>query len=401
MKAYDVIRQSLRKTVSTFKKNLLLIIIFSLAYGLTAYFFREEIIAGSGDIRPTIFVPSLAAIVFGPLIGGFIGGIGNLIYDAINKMIIEHEMLKLKHLIGFLANFVGAFIVGLLREKPEISTDESIFSKKMVKVYLKNTFYACLGMGVIVGAIIGFGLWLIGDKSFEVGMIIATGITFWNTLSSMFLLIALPAYFYLEKRAKIRRLKEIQELKTVKAVETPAKSPVIIEKAEFLGTGAIEKEWCLFKISIKNNLNEKMKFRVEIIAPDIIIPSVKYSAMIEPNDSDEITFSIYPLDSGERHLKINIKPWPSDLEKQKEILEQGYTFAYMLKYKAKKDEPETIRAFVSMISILMILAITIKALFSVFNYEEFQVVLIALSVFVTEIALTIIWYIWKKTKLKH
>ncbi len=383
----------------TFKKNIVTIVLFSFGYGIAAYFVRAEIIAGRGDIRPTIFLPSLAAIVFGPLIGGFVGGLGNIIYDIINKVIVEHEALKLKHVVGFIANFTGASIVGMLSKKLDWRRENRVFSYRMMKIYIENTVASILGMGFIVALIIGLGLLAIGDINSDIAMKLIAGIAFWNSISSLILIIVQPLYVWLEKRAYIKRVQIRQKTKSVRIVEETRKTPVKIVRAEFLGDGAVEKEWGLLQVSIKNLIGEHMKYRLELIAPDLIIPSVKYSTMIPPDGTDDITFSVYPLDSGERELKLYVKPWPRELSKQKEILEKGYVFSFRLRYTARKDEPEAFRAFLSIISIILLLALAIKSLFSLLSPEETAALLIALIIFSIEIALIVIWYIWKKWRM--
>ena len=151
---------SSRNIILTLKKNLILILAMSVLYALTSFAIGEiDLLPGTeggGELRPFIFIPALAAIMFGPTVGAFSAGIGNFLIDIINDRIIQGDILDLGNLAGFCGNFIGAAVVGFISWRLKFKEDDRIFfSWKTWLRYLQNTLAAVVGMGLVTGEVIG------------------------------------------------------------------------------------------------------------------------------------------------------------------------------------------------------------------------------------------------------
>ena len=390
-----------KKDLNSLKENLLFAITFAIFYGIEAFFLNEEAFTGYGQYRPLVFLPALAAIVFGPLVGAFVGGFGNLTNDIIKKMIVQHKPLHIGHLFGFLGNFIGAYVVGVLSIDVDVKS-KGLFSKESFKGYVWDSIAGSIGMGGVTGFIIAFGELAVGKiTTIENALIFSGTITFWNSVFMTLLLPMLPLYGYLEKihlEKKKRKAKELTEIQIAK-LEKEAFANLI--GGRFIDSLPLEKEWAEMGIKVKNKTNDTMRFRVEIIGPDIIQPSTMYTKKIPPGEIDEVTFSIYPLDKGERHFKVRIVPRSENINKAREIAKKKKDAEFELTYKAEPEESEKLSSLTSIIGLLVIFALLAKTFYEIISAGTISAGLaISLSLFAAEIALIILWYIWRKMQTK-
>lgn len=383
------------------KKNLIFLIAFAIFYGVEVLFMNQEAFTGYGQYRPLVFLPALIGVAFGAFSGAFVAGFGNLIYDIINKIFIQHKSLHIGHLIGFIGNFVGGYVVGALAVDIDVSK-KGLFSKESVYDYLWNTFVSALGLGGVTGFIIGFGSYLAGRVA-TVGdaLIFAGTIAAWNSIFMLLLLIVLPLYGYLEKLTIEKKMRNIQELTRIKVKPIAGKNIAEIVSAEVIEDVPIERDWTLMGLTIRNNIDADMRYKIEIVGPDIIDPSTLYTKIIKPGETDKVTFSIYPLDKGEREIKVRLIPWVRDLNKIKSLLEKEKKSETLLVYKAKPEESEKISSLSSIIGILVIFGLLAKAFFDLIKTSSISVGMsVALSLFVAEVIIILLWYMYKKYSFK-
>ena len=387
----------MKQDLANLKKNFLFLIAFSIFYGIEVLFLNQEAFTGYGQYRPLVFLPALIGIAFGSLPGAFVAGVGNFIYDVINKLFIQHKSLHLGHLIGFIGNFVGGYVVGTLSVDIDVRS-KGLLSRDSLIDYLWNTFISIVGLGGVTGFIIGFGNYLIGRvETLNDALIFAGTIAVWNGIFMILLLLVLPIYGLLEKYQIEKRLKELSELTKI-TVRTVTPNPNIeVVGGRFIETVPIEREWTLVGVTIKNNYDSNMRYKVEIIGPDIIEPSTLFTREIEPNGVDEVTFSIYPLDRGERHMKVRVIPWGRDLNRGKEILKKGKRAEAELRYKAKPEESEKLSSLTSILGILVIFGLLVKAIYDLVNTKSISLEMsVALSLFIADIIMILLWYMYKK-----
>lgn len=390
----------LKNDFRAFKKHLLYLIGFAVFYGVEVLFLNSEAFTGYGQYRPLVFLPALVSVAFGPLSGAFVAGFGNLIYDFINKLIIQGKPLHIGHLIGFMGNFIGGYVVGLLATDIDVK-GKGLISRSSLIDYVWNTLASILGLGAVTGFIIGFGSFVVGRVG-TVGeaLIFAGTITVWNSIFMLTLLLVLPVYGYLEKISIERKEKALRELSKIK-IEKPSRGGYVdLTHAEFVDQIPVEKEWALVKLRFKNMHEGDMRYKVELLSADIVKPSYLYTKQLGENEEDEVTFSLYPLDKGERQIKLRVIPWGIKVDEARNLAAEAKWVELRLTYRAKPEESEKLSALSSIIGILVILGLLTKAIYDLINTKAISFGLtVALSLFIAEIAVIVAWYIYKRISL--
>ncbi|MHA1813338.1 MAG: hypothetical protein ACTSYX_07885, partial [Candidatus Thorarchaeota archaeon] len=104
------------------------IVAVAVVYSMNAFLLNGASALFPHEERIAIMVPAFAAVVFGPLIGGLGSGIGNLLFDIFEKMVLSQEGLAARHVLGFFANMIGAMVTGFYSQRIIIGEDEPLFS---------------------------------------------------------------------------------------------------------------------------------------------------------------------------------------------------------------------------------------------------------------------------------
>ena len=126
--------------------------VLAVFYSLNSLFIGStKLFAGHGELRIFIFIPALTAVWFGPVIGGLAAGFGNLLLDIIDNVILKGESLDMSNVVGFFANLIGAYVVGLLRDELIVSKDDNILSLKFFKKYFRNLVASVIGAHIVSG----------------------------------------------------------------------------------------------------------------------------------------------------------------------------------------------------------------------------------------------------------
>ena len=391
--------KALREAWKDIKENFEFIIAFSFGYAITALFIRQEIVAGIGDYRPLVFLPALASVVFSPIVGALSAGIGNLIIDIINKLVIERESLSLKHLIGFIANFLGGYVSGLLGNKIEVDEKTKLFDQSMLKRYLDNTIAGMVGLGAVTGSIIGVGLFVAGYIDLHKALLVTGGITFWNSVFMISLFFVQPIYVFIAKMRKIQLMTELMRLREGEITPLEPESPIEIIKAEIKGKGAIERDWSILSFTVRNRSDKTLKFRIEMLGMDIIQPSVKFTKTLKPGEEDEITTAIYPLDSGKREVRLKIIPISKQISELEDMMKGRKYFQAKIFYEVKPEFSEKMSAIMSFIGILAIFAFMAKAIYTTITQGLIFELALATGIALAEMGLIILYYLYKKRSI--
>ncbi|MDH5403919.1 MAG: ECF transporter S component, partial [Candidatus Heimdallarchaeota archaeon] len=296
-----------------------------------------------GDIRPAIFFPALVAILYGPIVGGLGAGIGNFLYDLIGVILNPDKTLELKHLIGFMGNLLGGFIVGGLSKPYEDVTtmfDQSrrkssllkeLFNLKFIRRIVRNTLSSIIGLGFVTGIVIGYGQRINPEFPRAASFTIFSNISYWNSVFLMgaipllYLLITIIDYFQdkkslnnLERRRHIQMKRVFSDFSVSDAV-----SPI--------GDELFQNTWGSLKFSITNKMNKQTKYNVRISSDDIFSPHQHQTPLLDSQESDELYFNVFGISSGEKKAKVIISEENSIEEKQIEFTyDVGSTTAILI-----------------------------------------------------------------------
>ncbi len=302
-------------------RELLVSMVASVIYAGVSLLFDEDLnLLFESDIfqnsRPMIFLLALISIFYGPVIGAFSAGFGNLFFD-IGKGILLSEQFDLDNWVGFAANFAGGMVVGIFSKNYSSAssifdfTDDDpdhvweIFNYEYFKRLIRNTVASTIGFSIVVGAIIGYGLRLtpgFEGNSFD----IFTKIAYSN---GIYLLIAVPTFYILttivdffgdksvaEKREKSRTV-EVSTDSTLYEVSA------IVPKGEEL----FNNQWGAMELTIKNISDHQERFALRVSSNDIFSPARHLTPPLEPGQEDKMYFSVYPLSPGVKEAGIFVE----------------------------------------------------------------------------------------------
>jgi len=398
------------------KKNLILIVVMSFLYAINSFAIGEIKLLpnapdGGGELRPFIFIPALASIIFGPIVGSFSAGIGNLLIDFIQDRLIQGDILDLGNFAGMVGNFLGAAVVGFLAWRLKFEKDDKvILSGKIWLKYLQNAVAAIIGMGLVTGETIGLLRVAFQKSTWEVGNIIATSIFFSNTLFLAITIIPLQLAIGTYEKIRAKRYdKALHNSKNVTLLEEPDKSPALIEKFEIIpgaGTdGLVKGEWSQIKMIIRNNTYVPMTFRLEINCEDRINPSVSYTKLLKSQEIDEKFFQINPFNDADRIFTVYIKSWSPTFKELTEVSDIGLSVRYKYTYNALTPFDHQFNFFMKFLSICSFGIFVFNVIRSIYSESGTpfldQYFIWAMIVCGVEIIIVFGYYIYKLISVKQ
>lgn len=407
---------SSKNIVLSLKKNLMLIFAMTLLYAINSFAIGEIKLLpgteGGGELRPFIFVPALAAIIFGPTVGAFSAGLGNFVIDFVNDILLEGSTLDTGNLAGFIGNFVGAAVVGFLSWRLNFGKDDKvIFSGKVWLRYLQNTLAAIVGMGLVTGETIGLLRMAFGKSTWEIGNLISASIFYSN---SAFLLVTIIPFQLLvgayEKIQAKRYDEKLHDSKNVTVVEEPENPSAIIEKFEIIpGTsidGLVKGEWSQIKMTIKNNTTVPMAFRLEVNCEDRIVPSVEYTKLLQPQESDDKFLQVNPFNDSKRVFTIYIKNWSTTFKELTETSKIGLSVRYRYTYSALTPFEHRFNLFTKFLTICAFAVVIFNTIRTIYGeiegqfWEQSQFFIWALVICGVELLIVIGWHVYKYIRIK-
>lgn len=392
-----------KKAATVAFQNWKIAAVLAIFYSLNSLFIGStKLFAGHGELRIFIFIPALTAVWFGPIIGGLAAGFGNLLLDIIDNLILKGESLDMSNVVGFFANLIGAYIVGLLREELTVSKDDNILSMVFMKRYFRNLIASVIGMAVTTGELIGLGLYGAGFlHSISAAFGLAWSIAVANTIVLIIAMIPVQIFVaWFEKHRIMQFYTQAKQTKVLKSVETPQASPVEIKSIRLIGSSGLVKEtWGVLKMEVANNSNMTTQFRIEVNSDDKVSPTVSYTRELAPGEVDEKFFKIYPFDDGVRYMDIYLKPWVKSLATVKEEFGDNPTYQYVYKYRVMAPISDKFQGLVSFITMIAFIGVIISALQSVFgSISQAKVTYFALAGVIALIEMLIIVLYYLKLK---
>ncbi len=398
-----IVSKSKKAAVEAFQ-NWKIAAVLAIFYSLNSLFIgTTKLFAGHGELRIFIFIPALTAVWFGPIVGGLAAGFGNLLLDFIKNVVLKGESLDMSNVVGFFANLIGAYIVGLLRSELHVEKEDNIFSLRYFSKYFNNLIASIIGMGITTGELIGLGLYATG---FLDSLTTAFGLA-WKiaTVNSIVLLISMiPVQIFVawfEKRRILQYHSQAKRTKILKQIESPMQAPVEIKSLMLVGSeGFVQETWGVLKMVVTNKSNITTQFRVEVNSDDKVSPSVTYTRELAPGESDEKYFKIYPFDDGMRTMDIYLKPWVNSITVAKENFGKNPTYHYVYRYRVMAPITDKFHGLISFITMIVFIGVIISALQSVFgsiSQSKTTYFELAGAIALIEMILIIAYY-WKKKR---
>lgn len=359
---------------------------------------------GHGEVRIFIFIPALGSLLFGPVSGALGAGFGNLLTDIIEDVVLSAETLDLGNLVGFIGNLVGAFVTGIFGRQIKINKDQSLIEKPMIIMYLQNILASVFGMAVVTGEIIGIGLWLISSvPSFAVGISVGGGIL---TANGFFLLLTmLPIQIVMvawQRRQQRTFSTDLIKYSTFTIEDAPENSPVKILGFRASEEGLVKDQWTTSKLELQNEADIPMRYRLEVISQDRFDPSVTYTKLLSPHESDDVFFQILPFDDEERELGLTVRPWVDesrDLGAFKKMDDQA---KFGFKYHVLTSENDRLRLLTNFVVVLAFLAAAgqgLKAIINEISPSSLLPTILVIFLSVVEIVFVVIYFKYRQRQI--
>ncbi len=256
---------------------------------------------GTAEFRIGIFIPALAAIVFGPFNGAIIAGVGNIFIDVYSVLSGDITQFDTSRLLGALSNFIGAYFTGWVAKKIRRTRGEyeTLINWRFIIPY---TMASILGLALVTGISIGYiVVYHYLHLPFDISMSIALTIFFYNSIVIIvFIPLSLLTYWVLSK-VKIIMFKihdnRNRNLSIFKAIEDIKVQNVILPEHSIWNN-----QWTPLTVKIKNNLGKNHKFVFETVGNCNIYPSMDNSPIINPNH--EFTQTFYVMPRNEKMIKL-------------------------------------------------------------------------------------------------
>lgn len=308
---------------------------------------------GTAEFRLGIFIPALAAIVFGPLNGGLIAGVGNLLIDAYNVLDGTTPEYDLSRLLGAVANFIGAYFTGWVAQQVRGRTKEhdTLINWRYVLPY---TVASILGMGLLTG--IGIGYLIVYSYlhfSLNAAMSISLTIFFYNSVVLIvFIPISLAVYWSLAKyKAFIFAIvdKKNRKIKVFKTLEAISIKNILLPKHSLWS-----EQWSPLTVTIRNNLKREHRFVFESVGNCAIYPTIDVSPPIQPKASFTQTFYVMPRQEESVSIRILVHPEENETFKQQH---SNRSIAEIRANTTKVRETDSLTQFSSVNIIVFILSI--------------------------------------------
>ena len=258
---------------------------------------------GNAEFRLGIFVPALAAIIYGPLTGGLTAGIGNLLIDTYGVVTGSIDTLGFDRILGSLANFVGGYLTGWFARKAR-SEDGKIVKVKYIPAY---TMAAIIGLALVTGTLIGYGiLYGYSQLPLSVAESVFEAIFFYNsTVLFVMMFVSLMTYEFFNGIQQ-KRFESRDERNRELTVEYAEKG-VKISKLELSDHSLWVDEWNPLKITVKNTEKSPTSFKFEMVSDALVFPQIDRSNSLNPGEKYIQTFYIHPKQKRQIRMRFHVK----------------------------------------------------------------------------------------------
>lgn len=252
-------------------------------------------------VNLAIFVPAIASIIFGRTIGGLGAAGGQFINANIGGGGVAGA------LIPMLADFSGAFIVGLITKKPESEWDD--FTTRFTSMatwsrLANNTLGTVVGFGLLNSLILGFG----STSDLATGSVAFVELFFINSiLVLLFVPLTLILFELGDIFAEVRSHRKDKQLRKI-AFKTPKESGVSIISAKLTERAFTKNVWTPLKVKFRNTTQEKTVFNIEAVSSANCHPSFDQTKALEPGEVWEQNFFILPSSQNKVDFKVRIVP---------------------------------------------------------------------------------------------
>ncbi len=298
------------------------------------------------SVNVAIFVPIIAAIIFGKNVGAG-SAAGGKIFSIAGTSLISGQgssLLDPVTLLPIIADSIGVYLVGMLTKHPESRWDDLKTRFSSMETWRRlgeNSLGGLAGMGLGASLIRSLSIFIDNEglgTDFLLSELVRVFILNFF-VNSLLILLFIPAALILyeigdvliEKRAHDldKKLRNILYL-------TPEENAVSILSVVLPERAFTAHAWTPVKIKFRNTLERPTRFHIEAIANARITPPIDKTKILEPGEVWEQSFFVLP--KNQRTISLNIRMTPF-LDKITETTETKETEETILEITGKSHDP--------------------------------------------------------------
>ena len=270
------------------------------------------------QVQASIFVPAIASILFGKLIGAagaaggqFVDSAGsNLIASASNPN-VALTGLDLPSLLAMVSNAIGAYIVGSLTEKPSTQWDSFIARFTNMDTWsrlFQNTLGSIIGLGMVGSLLSSYSSYINNPDWIEKGTSQFVESFFLNSaIIVIFIPLTLLLYEFGDILVQMRAHAKDKSLRKL-AKTSEKEEAVTILSARLTENALAENQWTPVLIRFRANLDQTTVYRIEAVSTANYHPPFDATKPLKKGDVWEQKFFIMPAKQKKVDFKIRITP---------------------------------------------------------------------------------------------
>ena len=273
-------------------------------------------------INVAIFVPAIASILFGKLIGAagaaggeFVNTTGttlltpNSVSAASSQTLISG--LDLTNIILMVSGFIGAWVVGSLTEKPNARWDTFTARFTDIQTWSRlftNTLGSVIGLGMFDSLLSAYGIALNNNQGIDVA---TTNFVQSFLLNSLILVIFIPITLLLYEFGDILvQMKAHAKDKSLRKVakNVQKEDAVTVISARLTDNALAEDIWTPISIKFRANLNQETIYKIEAVSTANYYPAFDSTKPLKKGDVWSQKFFIMPSKQKNVEFKVRITP---------------------------------------------------------------------------------------------
>lgn len=260
-----------------------------------------------------IFVPALAAILFGKNTGGLSAGVGGIFIQIQDVLLNRAEFsdLPLEALIASLAGFVGAYTTGYLTQKRKFfpSNMKEVFVQlSQWKRIILDTIAAIIGMALTNSFIQSYGSQVMDQETLLAGVPVfltkffAEGAVLLVFIPLSLLLLDLFLIFQSKRGLTADLAKRDLNIEVSEEGGAEFISAVLAENALTMGS------WAPLEVKFRNKLEEASAYGIEGVSTAKMYPHMDKTKVLQPGEEWMQTFYVLSGKQDKIDIRIQITP---------------------------------------------------------------------------------------------
>ena len=283
-------------------------------------------------VDASIFVPAIASILFGKLIGAAGAAGGQFVSSAGSSIITRTSStasvpltgLNLASLLNMVSSFVSAYVVGSLTEKPSVQWDSFMSRFTSLDTYsrlFQNTLGSVIGFGMVGSLLSQYSITLESGQGLDTATANFVQTFFLNSaILVIFIPITLLLYELGDVFVQVRAHTKDKSLR--KLAKTPEKEDAVtIISARLLETALTQDSWTPVQVKIRAKLDGENVYKIEAISTANYYPAFDSTKPLKPGEIWEQKFFIMPAKQKNVDFKIRITPQLTNEADQENIKE--------------------------------------------------------------------------------